>query len=103
MPVIRRASGEDSGRGRGSRLGFRVDEETKRLVERAAELERRSMTDFCLTVLLAATRETLERHEKLELSARDREAFFNALIRPPEPTERLRRAFRELREQVTGG
>ncbi len=31
---------------RGERLGFRIDEQTKTLIERAARLERRKLTDF---------------------------------------------------------
>jgi uncharacterized protein (DUF1778 family) len=88
-------------RTRASRLGFRVDAETKRLVERAAALERRSLTDFCLTALTQATRETITRHESLALSERDREIFFDALIHAPKPNERLRRAFRAAEERIT--
>ena len=76
-----------------SRLGFRVDAETKRLVERAAALERRSLTDFCLSALTEATRATITRHQSLVLSERDRAAFFDALVHPPKPNPRLRRAF----------
>ncbi len=86
--------------GRGCRLGFRVDPETKRLVERAAALERRSMTDYCLTALAETTRETIARHENLVLSERDRAAFFDALIHPPRPNARLRRAFRRAGESL---
>ena len=78
---------------RSTRLGFRVDAETKRLVERAAALERRTLTEFCLTALAQATRETINRHETLVLSERDRAAFFEALVHPPQPNARLRRAF----------
>jgi uncharacterized protein (DUF1778 family) len=85
---------------RGTRLGFRVDAETKKLVERAARLERRSMTDFCLTVLTEATRETIARHESLVLSEQARKVFFDALVKPPRPNARLRKAFREMRAQV---
>jgi len=84
---------------RASRLGFRVDAETKDLIEQAAELEHRSMTDYCLSVLIEASRETVERHQRLELSKRDREFFFDTLMNPPEPNERLSRAF-ALAEQV---
>jgi uncharacterized protein (DUF1778 family) len=87
-------------RARAFRLGFRVDAETKRLVERAAALERRSLTDFCLSALTEATRATITRHESLILSDRDRAAFFNALIHPPKPNARLRRAFRSAKERV---
>ncbi len=80
-------------RSRSTRLGFRVDAETKQLVERAAALERRSLTDFCLTALARATTETISRHETLVLSNEDRAAFFDALVHPPKPNARLRRAF----------
>lgn len=87
-------------RTRSTRLGFRVDAETKRMVERAAALERRSVTDFCLTALTEATRETITRHESLSLSERDRAVFFDTLIHAPKPNARLRRAFRSAEERV---
>ncbi|MGD0097702.1 MAG: DUF1778 domain-containing protein [Terracidiphilus sp.] len=87
-------------RARAHRLGFRVDAETKRLVERAAALERRSLTDFCLSALTEATQAAILRHQSLVLSERDRAAFFDALVHPPKPNARLRRAFRSARERV---
>ena len=87
-------------RARSSRLGFRVDAQTKKLVERAAALERRSLTDFCLTALTEATQATISRHETLLLSERDRQVFFDALVHPPKPNARLRRAFRSARERI---
>jgi uncharacterized protein (DUF1778 family) len=90
----------EKGRARSSRLGFRVDVQTKRLVERAAALERRSLTDFCLTVLTEATRATISRHETILLSDRDRQVFFDALVHPPKPSARLRRAFRSAKERI---
>jgi uncharacterized protein (DUF1778 family) len=98
--TLRRTEEQVEPRSRRTRLGFRVDAETKKMVERAATLERRSMTDYCLAVITEATRETIARHETLKLSARDREVFFDALVHPPKVNERLRRAFREMREQV---
>jgi uncharacterized protein (DUF1778 family) len=80
-------------RKRSVRLEFRVDADTKRLLERAAALEGRSLTDYCLTALTHASRETIARHESLVLSDRDRAVFFDALMNPLEPNERLRRAF----------
>jgi uncharacterized protein (DUF1778 family) len=87
-------------RARGARLGFRVDSKTKELVERAAELERRNLTDFCLTALTEAAEKTITQHETLTLSDRDRQTFFDALINPPEPNERLQRALKGEREQI---
>jgi uncharacterized protein (DUF1778 family) len=85
---------------REERLGFRVDEETKALIERAARLERRKLTDFCLGALTAAAERTIARYETLELSERDRAAFFDALISPPAPSERLARAFAEHERRI---
>jgi len=38
-------------RRREDRLGFRVDEPTKALIERAAQLGRCKLTDFCMKAL----------------------------------------------------
>jgi len=85
---------------RQERLGFRLDESTKALIERAARLERRKLTDFCMTALTDAARRTISEHETLVLSDRDRAVFFDALINPPAPSERLQRAFAEHRRRV---
>ena len=94
------APGPEDRRARGARLGFRVDAETKALVEHAAELERRNLTDFCLTALVEAARQTIARHATLTLSERDRAVFFDTLMRPPEASPRLRRAFTAARLRV---
>ncbi|MGA3081510.1 MAG: DUF1778 domain-containing protein [Terracidiphilus sp.] len=43
---------------------------------------------------------TIEVQPSIVLSVRDWAAFFEALVHPPEPNERLRRAFRAARERV---
>ena len=86
--------------GRVERLGFRIDEETKDLIERAAHLSRRKVSDFCVTALADTARRTIAEHETLVLSDRDRKAFFDALIHPPEPSERLKRALAEHKRRV---
>lgn len=80
---------------RDDRLGFRLDEQTKGLIERAARLERRKVSDYCLTAITDAARRTIAEHEALTLSERDRAAFFEAMMNPQEPGERLARAFTE--------
>jgi uncharacterized protein (DUF1778 family) len=86
--------------GRAQRLGFRLDRETKDLIERAAHLERRKLTDFCVTALAGAARRTIAEHETLTLSARDRQVFFAALIDPPKPSARLVRALAEHKRRI---
>jgi len=85
---------------REERLGFRVDEPTKALIERAAQLERRKLTDFCMSALTEAARRTIAEHETIVLSERDRVVFFDTLVNPPAPNERLQRAFAEHNRRV---
>ena len=79
---------------RSERLGIRLDAQTKQLIARAARLEQRKIAEYCVSVLSRAARETIEEHEVLDLTARDRELFFDVLMNPPEPNERLQRAFK---------
>jgi len=82
------------------RLGFRLDEQTKDLIERAAYLECRKVTDFCVAVLADAARRTIAEHETLMLSERDREVFFDTLMSPPQANERLIRAMAEHKRRI---
>jgi uncharacterized protein (DUF1778 family) len=86
---------------RDERLGFRVDEATKALVERAAQLERRKITDFCITAITEAARQTIAEHETLLLSEQERCVFFDALVNAPASNERLQRALRAHQRRVT--
>ncbi len=94
------AARAEAPRGRGARLGFRIDSATKKLVERAARLERRSLTDFCLSALADAARHSVDKHSVLVLSDADRAAFFDVLVHPPKPHVRLRRAVSRERARV---
>ena len=87
-------------RSRGARLGFRVDRATKLRIERAASLEKRSVTDFCLSALADAAEKTISRYDAFLLSERDRTVFFDALMRPPKPNARLKRALKAERTRV---
>lgn len=96
----KQATREQETPNRVERLGFRLDEETKDLIERAAHLSRRKVSDFCVTALADTARRTIAEHETLVLSDRDRAAFFDALVNLPEPSRRLVRALAEHRRRV---
>jgi uncharacterized protein (DUF1778 family) len=98
--MIMTATTKRESRTRAERLGFRVDRQTKALIARAARLERRKVTEFCMAALKEAARRTIAEHETIVLSDRDRTAFFDALINPPEPNERLARAFHAHRRRT---
>jgi uncharacterized protein (DUF1778 family) len=79
-------------RRRAERVEARVTREQKELLERAAALEGRSMTDFIIASAQDAAAETIARHELLQLSPRDQAAFVEALLNPPAPNAALRAA-----------
>lgn len=85
------------GRVRGERLETRVTADQKNLIERAAALEGRTVTDFVLTSVQEAARRAIEQHQRLDLSVRDSEAFVDALISPQPVNERLRDTVRRYR------
>ena len=86
------------GRARALRLETRVTAEQKTLIERAAALQGRTVTDFVLTSVQDAARRAIEEHQQLELSVRDSEAFVEALLNPQPINDRLRDTIRRYRE-----
>jgi len=76
------------------RLEARVTQEQKKLIERAAKLEGRSITDFLVTSAQAAARSVIHEREILTLSSRGRKVFIDAILSPTEPNQKLRRAAR---------
>lgn len=89
------------GRARAERLEARVTAEQKSLIERAAALQGRTLTDFVLTSVQDAARRAIEEHQQIELSVRDSEAFVDALLNPKPVDDRLRDTVRRYR-QATG-
>lgn len=90
-----------SSRVRGERLETRVTAAQKSLVERAAALQGRTVTDFVLTSVQEAAHRAIEEHQRVELSVRDSEAFVDALVHPQPVNARLRETVRRYR-QATG-
>jgi uncharacterized protein (DUF1778 family) len=94
-------AGERTKRGRDARLAFRLDRETRSLIERAASVDGQRLTDYCLGVLAEAARRRITEHDAWVLAERDRRVFFDLLMNPPEPNARLREDF-ALAESLTG-
>ncbi|MSP98070.1 MAG: DUF1778 domain-containing protein [Betaproteobacteria bacterium] len=97
---LKQATAEKSNRSRIARLGFRLDGQTKSLIERAARIEQRKVTDFCLNALTEAARRTIADQESISLTRRDREIFFKAISDPPKPAKQLVRALAEHTRRV---
>ncbi|HZP10511.1 DUF1778 domain-containing protein [Methyloceanibacter sp.] len=88
------------GRVRGERLETRVTTEQKKLIERAAALQGRTVTDFVLTSVQDAARRAIEEHSQLALSLHDSEAFVDALLNPKPINDRLRETVRRYRQRA---
>ncbi len=86
------------GRVRAQRLEARVTAEQKSLIEHAAALQGRTVTDFVLTSVQDAARRAIESHKYLALTVRDSEAFVDAMLNPKPVNDRLRDTVRRYRE-----
>src|SRR5437899_2291502 len=83
------------------RFGARLNEEQKILIQKAADLEGRTMTDFVLHSAEAAAERTIEERAMLILSARETESFVDAILHPAEPGPVLRAAARHYKNTVS--
>ena len=80
------------------RFDARLNEEQKVLIQKAADLEGRTMTDFVLRSAQAAAEHTLQDRAMLILSARETESFVDAILNPAEPGPVLRAAARHYKK-----
>lgn len=88
-------------RTRSERLEARVTSEQKDLIERAAAIQGRSVTDFVVSTVQDAAQKAIEDHQRIVLSVQDAEAFVEALLNPQPVNDRLRETIRRYR-RATG-
>lgn len=69
-----------SARMRAERLEARITESQKALIEHAAALQGRSVTDFVLNSVQEAAMKAIDDHQRLTLSVRDGRTFVQALM-----------------------
>jgi uncharacterized protein (DUF1778 family) len=82
------------------RLEARVTAEQKELLQRAADLEGRSLTDFVVSHAQEAALKTIETYGAIKLSLEESKQIADALIAPPEPNEALHRAAERHRQSI---
>ena len=75
------------------RVQFRVDAQSKRMLERAAALSNMTVSGFVVSSALSEAARVIGERERLILSDRDWEKFAKALAKPPAPTAALRAAW----------
>jgi uncharacterized protein (DUF1778 family) len=80
------------------RLVARVTADQKRLFQRAAALQGRSLSDFVIASAQDAAHRTIRDQEVLGLGARDSAVFVAALLKPSPVNERLRDTLRRHRK-----
>ena len=83
------------------RLEARVPIFLKRIIQRAADLQGRTITDFVIASLDRSARETVREHEVMKLNVEDSLRLAKALINPPAPNAALRRAMALHKKTVT--
>lgn len=88
------------GRVRGERLETRVTAEQKKLSERAAALQGRTMTDFVLASAQDAARRAIEEHSQCAVAPRDSEAFIDGRLNPKPVNDRPPETIRRYRERA---
>jgi uncharacterized protein (DUF1778 family) len=77
------------------RINLRLKESAKRLIERAASFEGRTVSSFILSSALENAEKTLKAHESIQLNMREANRFFDALATPARFNERLIAALEE--------
>jgi uncharacterized protein (DUF1778 family) len=75
-----------------ARLEARVNADIKALWQKAADLEGVTLTDFVIASVQAAAYRVIEQHQTLKLSVEDAEAFVEAILNPPQPSDALIKA-----------
>jgi uncharacterized protein (DUF1778 family) len=84
-----------------ARLEARINQETKALIQKAADLEGRTLTDFVVASVQAAACRVIEQHQTLKLSIEDSEAFADAVLNPPKPNEALKSAASRYKQVIS--
>lgn len=78
------------------RIELRVSASAKDLIQQATAVTGLTAGDLAYE----GARRVLDEHQRLVLTGADRDAFFEALMNPPEPSERLIAAMRRHRDLV---
>jgi len=86
-----------------ARVHFRTEVDRKAQWERAAALQGMNLTAFAEQALDEQSARTIDRVQRLKLSARDSRLVFDLLENPPEPTPALLKAARDYKANPLAG
>lgn len=82
----------DARTSKSERLEARITSGQKELFRQAAAIEGRSVSEFVTYSALEAAKRLVHERQVMRLSAEDTRVFVDALLKPPKPGARLRRA-----------
>jgi len=77
---------------RTARIEARIAPGVLAVVQRAAEIQGRSVSDFVVAAAQEAAHRTIEETHIIRLSVEDQRRFVDLLLNPPEPSPALKRA-----------
>ncbi len=75
-----------------ARLEARISADEKDLFKHAAALQGQTLTEFLVRCAHEGAKRTIQEQELMKLTAKDRKIFVGALLRPPVPGKRLKKA-----------
>ena len=82
------------------RIYARLNSKLKQHIQHAADIKGLDLTSYVVSTLVADANKTIQEHEVMELSQRDREAFANAILNPPPPNEHLLAAAKRYKKRM---
>ena len=85
---------------RAARLEARMTTDQKALLQHAAALSGRTLSEFVLASAQEAAVKVIQEHETIRLSQSEQVAFVTALLKPRAPNARLRKAAEKYRRQT---
>jgi len=80
------------------RLETRVTRDQKQMIERAAVLQGRTVSDFVASTLQEAARRAIDEESIWRLTQEQQRVFVDALLESPPPNDRLRAAHKRYEE-----
>lgn len=84
-----------------ARFDTRLPKEQKEFFEEAVMLGGyRSLSDFVISSAMEKAKIIVEEHKTLLASKMDREIFFNALLNPPKPNDKLKTAAKRYKQAL---
>ena len=82
------------------RVNLRLNATAKRRIERAASFEGKTVSGFIVSSALENAEKAIQKHETMALGRRDAKLFFDVIVNPPAPNDKLRTALDEHEKRV---